>query len=241
MYLRGTLTLFVEDAQGTPVAVAALLSCTLTARRAALPAAHPGAVGWDYYVPGTSSWSAQASLLQPFSAGVRAASVRLLESAFFEGRVLSVTLEMPGGAGQYAGEALITELSVGGSEGAAYAGSYALQGVGELVLTEATGCGQQIESGGSGTTETEHDLGVTAGWVRLDYEMFGVPDGAELVYDGTVVATTGGPVSGSGSLYYNYQALPGSPTTITVRILGNQQSTNWNYTLQCPSPGNAPP
>jgi len=84
-------------------------------------------------------------------------------------------------------------------------------------------------------------LGAIPGWVRLDYEMFTIPDRAQLIYDGQVVADTGGLVSGKGSLYWYYPASAGRPTTIDVRIYAPNSGTGWVYTFYGPDPDDAPP
>lgn len=100
-------------------------------------------------------------------------------------------------------------------------------------------CGGVTNSGGSGVTSTVHSLGPNPGTVTLLYEMYTAQDQADILYNGVVVATTGGPVSGSGTLTFEYAAEAGQPQTCTVRITGASSGTAWNYSLSCP--GEPPP
>ena len=47
-----------------------------------------------------------------------------------------------------------------------------------------------------------HDLGATAGWVRLTYNMYTIEDKIDVYYDGDLVATTGDYVSGTGTIWF---------------------------------------
>lgn len=94
-------------------------------------------------------------------------------------------------------------------------------------------CGAQTQSGGSGvTTTTIKTLGSTSGIVTIDYEMYDVPDKMEVIINGSVVASTGGFVSYSGTLSFNYNAA--SLYYINVVVTGNTCGTAWDYTLNCP-------
>lgn len=111
---------------------------------------------------------------------------------------------------------------------------------GEGFGLEVLPCNSSVSSGGQGDTTTLHHIGGFPGWVRLDYEMFTIPDQAQLIYDGSVVADTGDLVSGQGSLHWYYPADEGAPETIAVRVYAPENNTAWNYTLRCPDPANAP-
>lgn len=99
------------------------------------------------------------------------------------------------------------------------------------------GQGDQIDT----YSLTSDWLGAIPGWVRLDYEAYDVPDQFQLIYDGQVVADTGGLVAGAGSLYWYYPAEDGKPTTIDVRVYAPNSGTAWNYTFYGPDPDDAPP
>ncbi|GIV82234.1 MAG: hypothetical protein KatS3mg051_1588 [Anaerolineae bacterium] len=98
----------------------------------------------------------------------------------------------------------------------------------------------EAASGGQGETITTYEIGTRPGWVRLDYEMFQNPDQAQLIYDGQVVADTGGLVSGPGTLWWEYVPQPGAPTVIDVRIYAPNSGTAWEYTFYGPDPDDGP-
>jgi len=82
-------------------------------------------------------------------------------------------------------------------------------------------------AGGAGVTTNTFNLPPGArGIVLVEYDMFGVPDEAEILIDGAVAATTGGPVSGRGAIRASYQGSAGD--SFDVRITG-PVGTGWNY------------
>lgn len=93
-------------------------------------------------------------------------------------------------------------------------------------------CGTQTNSGGEGITTTIHNLGSTPGVVNINFDMFAIMDSLDVFYQGNIVASTNGPVSGPGTLTFNY-----NPTNnifnITVVVTG-PVGTSWNYTVNCP-------
>ena len=95
-------------------------------------------------------------------------------------------------------------------------------------------CGQVTASGGQGTTKTRHGLGPTAGLVRITYDMYSIPDRLDCFYKGVLVASTGGLVSGAGTLSWAYAPQPGDPTWCMVVMSAPNSGTAWVYTLDCP-------
>src|SRR5690606_760291 len=79
-------------------------------------------------------------------------------------------------------------------------------------------CNQEVQSGGFGYTETRHELGSSGGLVIIQYDMNNIPDKLEVIYNGQIVATTGGLVSGGGRLSFNYDPSRGGPTFCTVVV-----------------------
>lgn len=65
--------------------------------------------------------------------------------------------------------------------------------------------------------------------------MYQQPDGMEVFYEGQLMGTTGGFVSGAGSISFFY---PGPPrdTRCLIRVTGSGSGTAWDYTLNCPAP-----
>jgi hypothetical protein len=96
-------------------------------------------------------------------------------------------------------------------------------------------CGVVTASGGQGVTRTRHALGLTSGLVRITYDMYGIPDRLDCFYKGVLVASTGGLVSGSGTLDWTYTLTPGDPTWCLVVMSAPNSGTAWIYTLNCPS------
>lgn len=93
-------------------------------------------------------------------------------------------------------------------------------------------CGIATNSGGSGVTTTAHELGLTPGLVTVVYNAYSIPDQFDIFYNGALVGSTGGMVSGSGTLSFNYPANPS--TKIQVTATGQNSSTAWKYTVNCP-------
>jgi hypothetical protein len=82
-------------------------------------------------------------------------------------------------------------------------------------------------------TRTRHYLGPNAGPVFLEYNTLQNPDQINVYYRGRLVATTGGPVSGGGRLFFNWQ--PVSPDyVVEVEVIGRGAGTIWGYRLNCP-------
>jgi hypothetical protein len=93
-------------------------------------------------------------------------------------------------------------------------------------------CGVTAEAGGAGVTRNRHAMGLDAGTVTINYNMFNVPDQLDVLLDGVLVATTGGPVSGTGTLTFPYSLEAAYCTVIVTGPAG----TAWNYTISCPVP-----
>lgn len=240
--ILGTLFLYLDDGEGSQH-IASLLAATLSAQTEMLKALHPEAFGWDYFIPGMQSWRADASAMQLVDTVTiqRETYLYKLEQFALAKTPLAVVFESPTGA-QYISQAYIDNFQLGGGFEEGYRGSFGLTGITELELIEpGNPCGVTLFSGGEGDITNTHYLGTTPGWVKMDYEMYTVQDQAQLIYDGEVVADTGGVVAGQGSLYFNYPATPGEPRSIGVRVFAPTPGTQWNYVLRCPNPANAPP
>ena len=97
-------------------------------------------------------------------------------------------------------------------------------------------CDVATVSGGAGTTRTRHRLGPVSGAVSCAYEMFGIPDSLDIYGPtGLLLATTDGPVSGSGVLLFDWIPLGGIwPQWVETVVIG-PTGTAWRYTLSCPT------
>jgi hypothetical protein len=90
-------------------------------------------------------------------------------------------------------------------------------------------------SGGQGVTRTRHALGPTPGLVRITYDMYSIPDRLDCFYKGVLVASTGGLVSGSGTLQWTYAPALGDPAWCLVVMSAPNSGTAWVYTMHCPA------
>ncbi|MCK6488133.1 MAG: hypothetical protein L6R48_07370 [Planctomycetes bacterium] len=95
-------------------------------------------------------------------------------------------------------------------------------------------CGVVTASGGQGVTRTRHALGSTPGLVRITYDMYSIPDRLDCFYQGVLVASTDGLVSGSGSLEWTYAPRVGDPVWCLVVVSAPIGGTGWAYTIHCP-------
>jgi hypothetical protein len=95
-------------------------------------------------------------------------------------------------------------------------------------------CGQVTASGGQGVTRTRHALGPTPGSVSITYDMYGIPDRLDCFYKGVLVASTGGLVSGTGTLQWAYAPAPGDPAVCLIVMRAPNNGTAWIYTINCP-------
>jgi hypothetical protein len=100
-------------------------------------------------------------------------------------------------------------------------------------------CDEQTHSGGSEVSIIPFKLNVTKGAIKIAYNMYGVPDKLEVFYEGGVIWSTeqvpgnqGGYVRNNNEASISFQ---GNSNELTVKVTGNTQSTQWNYTLYCPS------
>ena len=88
-------------------------------------------------------------------------------------------------------------------------------------------------SGGIGITQNDYIITSGGGTLSFNYEMYTIPDRADVLVNGTTVRTTGGAVSGTGTFSYpglNQIALD-TGDDITVIMSGYDPSTAWVYTI----------
>jgi len=82
-------------------------------------------------------------------------------------------------------------------------------------------------------TTTTHQLGATSGTFNFTYQAYSVPDRFDIYYQGTLIYTTGGPVSGGATVPVTFG--PGTETFVTVVVTG-PSGTAWDYVVNCPTP-----
>lgn len=96
-------------------------------------------------------------------------------------------------------------------------------------------CDEQQPSGGQEGDTRTIQMTANSGVIKLDYEMFGVPDRLRVIYEGKELINTGF-VSGSNKLSIPFSGKSGQ---VTVEVTGNVEDsgTQWNYNLRCPVSG----
>jgi Zn-dependent metalloprotease len=102
-------------------------------------------------------------------------------------------------------------------------------------LSNAIECNVQSGSGGQGTSFITQNLGNSAGFVEVNYQMYTIPDQMEIYYDGELMASTSGLVSGSGVLTFNYDPNPGGPYHCIIRMYAPNSGTAWDFIAYCPT------
>lgn len=105
------------------------------------------------------------------------------------------------------------------------------------VSTTTTGgsvafCDREQASGGQEGDQRTVQMGSNRGEIEIEYEMYGVPDRLQIVYEGKELLNTGF-VSGNNRVSVPFEGKSGR---VEVIITGNQQEsgTQWDYTLYCP-------
>ncbi len=100
---------------------------------------------------------------------------------------------------------------------------------------EVEPCDSKTESGDNRVSIKNYELGDQSGRVDINYDMVYAKDMLELYYDGELVASTNGLVSGKNKVSWNYIAVKGKPTRCMVKLTpGPDPTTIWKYTLYCP-------
>lgn len=86
------------------------------------------------------------------------------------------------------------------------------------------------ERGGQGRTTFSVDVRRTSGSFLVQYNMFSIPDELEIRYEGAVLFTTGGLVSGARTFPVSFA---GESTIIAVTINAPNDSTAWTVRIDC--------
>lgn len=93
-------------------------------------------------------------------------------------------------------------------------------------------CDREQASGGQEGDQRTVQMGSNSGEIEIEYEMYGVPDRLQIIYEGKELLNTGF-VSGNSRVSVPFEGKSGR---VEVIITGNQQEsgTQWDYTLYCP-------
>lgn len=105
------------------------------------------------------------------------------------------------------------------------------------VVVIGSPCNSTENFAGGNTPFTKiFNMGSQIGKVTVSYNMFIVPDSLDVYYDGVLVGSTGGPVSGTGSFTFIYNPTTPGLYSVTVVVTPNPivTSTQWNFTISCP-------
>lgn len=233
MELLGTFDITIAFSGSNKIA--AIQDAQVFIQTEMLKAANPEGYGWDWDVPGLNTWRAQGGYVELFDEDTSIRNVTHIEvdQAILGRELIDCEFKSPHGT-VYFGKGYLQSAQHGGGFSGVFLSGIQIKGRGKLEVYDGTPCGLGVVSGGSETKEVVYYLGITPGTVTMNYNMYVVQDAAELEYDGVVVATTGGPVSGEGQLTYAYAATPGEPKVITARLIGNVGATGWDFYVTCP-------
>lgn len=101
--------------------------------------------------------------------------------------------------------------------------------------TPATvGCPATQESGGQGFYEFNIEMNQSSGTVDVWYDMQNVPDSLVITYEGAVIYTTGGLVSGTSSFEVTFGSQTSTSTIVTATLEAPEEGTIWDIFIGCP-------
>ncbi|MEE6160542.1 Calx-beta domain-containing protein [Cylindrospermopsis raciborskii DSH] len=103
--------------------------------------------------------------------------------------------------------------------------------IGAVLGTSSVGTNiRESASGGYGVTEKFYNISSGDGIFKLNYNMYAIPDKAEILVNNVLQNQTNGFVSGGGSLDLNSVKLKAGDQ-VKVIITGNVQGTAWDYSV----------
>ncbi len=89
----------------------------------------------------------------------------------------------------------------------------------------------QSASGGYGVTENFYTLAGSGGAFTLSYNMYGIPDRADIYVNGALAVSTNGEVSNTGSLTVPSTFTLEASDVVRVVMTGTNSGTAWDYTV----------
>lgn len=89
-------------------------------------------------------------------------------------------------------------------------------------------------SGGQGFTSFTVDLKKKTGTFPVSYDMYTIPDGLNVFYEGKNIYSTEGLVSGKGGKAVTYGSNTTSSTSVTVEVNAPLDDTAWELAVGCP-------
>jgi hypothetical protein len=104
---------------------------------------------------------------------------------------------------------------------------------------DAQPCDVETQSGGRGVARNRHFLGDRPGRVTVRYNMLIEPDQLRVFYRGRIVVQTPGPVSGRGTVTFDWRPTPGGADAyvVEIEVIGRGLTTRWSYMIACPDGG----
>jgi hypothetical protein len=95
-------------------------------------------------------------------------------------------------------------------------------------------CPTRSFSGGQGFRTYAINLNKTYGTFTFYYEMHDIPGQTDIYYEGSLIYTTGGLVSGSQSVPITFGSTKSKDTAITVKVMAPNNGTAWMFSVSCP-------
>ena len=103
-----------------------------------------------------------------------------------------------------------------------------------IFIDIAVSCDESFEySGAEGIFSFPISFGTDTGICGISYDAFTIPDKFEIYWNGVLVATTSGSVSGLGTLTFNKTSA--FPTQATIVVTATETGTEWNVSGICPN------
>jgi hypothetical protein len=101
----------------------------------------------------------------------------------------------------------------------------------QLGTTSSSSSLTKSVSGGYGVTENFYTLGGNNGTFKLDYNMYTIPDEADIYVNSALVSHTTGQVSGTGTLTVPSTTALHAGDIVKVVMIGTDTGTAWDYTV----------
>lgn len=95
-------------------------------------------------------------------------------------------------------------------------------------------CPAESFSGGQGFQSYAVNLKKKQGTFIFSYEMYQNPDQSDIYYEGSLIYSTGGLVSGSKTVPVKFGSAKSKSTIISINMIAPNAGTQWVFTVTCP-------